>query len=86
MKQAVLPDDGLLDLFLFKKDVPGAVESLLNLKITDEIVQHWQGREISVNCEPSLDVWVDGEAGGQTPFTAIIAPKPLQIVVPNEPE
>jgi diacylglycerol kinase family enzyme len=86
MKQAVLPDDGLLDLFLFKKDAFGTVESLLNLKITDEIVQHWQGREISVRCEPSLDVWIDGEAGGKTPFTAVIAPKPLQVVVPNEPE
>jgi YegS/Rv2252/BmrU family lipid kinase len=80
----ISPEDRMLDLFLFKKDAPGALNSLLNLQITDEIVQHWQGREFSIECEPQIDVWIDGEAGGQTPFTAVIAPHPLRIIVPDE--
>lgn len=79
----VSPDDGLLDLILIKKDMPGAVSSLLNLKITEELVQYWQGREFTIRCEPAMDVWIDGEAGGNTPFTAVVAPEPLHIIVPE---
>jgi diacylglycerol kinase (ATP) len=80
------PKAGLLDLFLIKKDVPAAMSSLLELKITDEILQHWQGREISVHSDPSQNFWIDGESGGQTPFTAVIVPQALHIIAPQKKE
>lgn len=84
LKEPIEVRDGLLDLLLLKKDIPAAVNSLLTLQKTEEIFQHWQGREITVRCDPIQEFWTDGEPGGHTPFTAVIAPQALRLLAPNE--
>jgi diacylglycerol kinase family enzyme len=82
LKEPINPKDGLLDLLLIKKDIPAAVNSLLALD-TENIFQHWQGREISVNSEPQMEYWIDGEVGEQTPFTAVVALQALRYIAPQ---
>jgi len=79
----VNPKDGLLDLFLIKKEAAAVVPSLLKLTNTEDIFQYWQGRKISIHSEPVQEVWIDGEIGGQTPFTAVVAPNSLRIIGPK---
>lgn len=82
----VASNDGLLDLFIVKKNVPEAVGSLLTLKEKEEIILHKQGKKISVRSDRPQNIWTDGEDGGETPFTAVIESKPFRIVVPDEKE
>jgi len=81
--KTISPDDGLLDLVLVKKATLAALPGLIQEKITDEFFQHWRGREISVRAEVAQKVWIDGEAGGETPFTALAVPQALRIIVPQ---
>ncbi len=77
------PDDGLLDLILVKEASLAALPALLEQKNTEEYLQHWQGREITVQPDVVQDVWLDGEAGGKTPVTAVLVPQALRVVVPS---
>jgi diacylglycerol kinase (ATP) len=76
-------EGGLLDVFLVKKMAIDAVPKMLEQRTTEEVWQHWQAQEVVVSTEEPQDVWMDGEAGGKTPFTAVSAPKALHIVVPE---
>lgn len=46
-------------------------------------VYHWRGKEITLQANPHQEVWIDGEIGGQTPFTVTTMPKSLYILVPR---
>jgi diacylglycerol kinase (ATP) len=79
--------DGYLDLYaVAKKFKPlGAVSKYIfkHEKADEEIgVYHWQGKEISLESDPIQDVWIDGELGGDTPFSVSTLPKALEIIVP----
>lgn len=80
------PDDGLLDLILVKEATLAALPALLEQKNIEEYLQHWQGREISVHPDLEQDVWLDGEASGKTPVTAVAVPKALRVIVPERAE
>jgi diacylglycerol kinase family enzyme len=86
MAEPIDIDDGLLDVFLINQNVQAAVESLRAGKLSGDIFQHWQGRNIVVECEPDQDVWLDGEPREKTPFKANVAQKALRVVVPLETE
>ena len=47
-------------------------------------VYHWRGKEITLEATPHQEVWIDGEIGGQTPFTVTTMPKSLYILVPRK--
>jgi len=47
-------------------------------------VYHWRGKEITLEANPPQEVWIDGEIGGQTPFTVTTMPKSLYILVPRK--
>jgi len=47
-------------------------------------VYHWRGKEITLQAKPHQEVWIDGEIGGQTPFTVTTMPKSLYILVPRK--
>lgn len=81
--KTIRPDDGLLDLVLVKKASLGVLPSLLEREREDDFLQHWRGREISVRAESVQDVWIDGEEGGKTPFTAVAVPRALRVVTPQ---
>lgn len=82
--KVIKPNDGLLDLILVKEASLAALPALLEQRDTEEYLQHWQGREISVHPQAVQDVWLDGEAGGKTPVTAVAAPRALRVIVPEE--
>ena len=41
-----------------------------------------RGREIRVETDPVQPVQLDGEPGGETPFTASVVPGAIRIMVP----
>jgi diacylglycerol kinase family enzyme len=45
-------------------------------------IYHWRGKEITLEADHQQEVWIDGELGGQTPFTTVSIPAALEIVVP----
>ena len=77
--------DGLLDLYAITKGLKpfrAISKHIFHQKDSDAGVYHWRGKEISLEADPVQDVWIDGELGGQTPFTVTAMPQALEIVVP----
>ena len=77
--------DGYLDLYAVKKGMKplrAVSQHIFNHKGADTGVYHWRGKEITIESDPVQDVWIDGELGGQTPFTVNAMPQALEIVVP----
>ena len=82
------PGDGLLDLIMLNKSIQSLrsfASYRLDIGQSKAHVQHWRGKEISVQINPPQMVWIDGEEHGKTPFTASVLPSAIQIVAP-EPE
>jgi diacylglycerol kinase (ATP) len=86
----IRPDDGLLDVVVvrangFAQSVR-AVWDLLRMAPEvdglDTYVGYARGREVRVETHPVQPVQLDGEPGGETPFTATVVPKAIRIMVP----
>jgi YegS/Rv2252/BmrU family lipid kinase len=86
----IRPDDGLLDVVVMRansfsqsvravwhllRDAPGTQSE-------DTFVGYASGREIRVETDPVAPVQLDGEPGGETPFTATVVPGAIRIMVP----
>jgi diacylglycerol kinase (ATP) len=86
----ITPTDGLLDVVVMRADNLSqslrAVWDLLRVGPatlgTATSVGHARGREIRVESEQVQPVQLDGEPGGETPFTASVVPEAIQIMVP----
>jgi diacylglycerol kinase (ATP) len=91
LRSGIRPDDGLLDVVVMRanslgqsvravwdllRDAPGAAGE-------DNFVGYAQGREIRVETEPVQPVQLDGEPGGETPFTVRVVPGAIRIMVPK---
>ncbi len=77
--------DGLLDLYAVTKGVQpfrAISKYIFHHHGSDAGVYHWSGKEITLEVDPVQDVWIDGEPGGETPFTVSAMPLALEIVVP----
>jgi diacylglycerol kinase (ATP) len=79
--------DGLLDLLVIQK---ANLASLLQMAATaiagddpPPVLQHWQGKEITVTTDPVQSVTLDGEPWSETPVTARISEKKLRVLVPK---
>jgi len=48
----------------------------------DTYVGYARGREVRVETDPVQPVQLDGEPGGETPFTATVVPGAIRIMVP----
>ena len=87
----IRPDDGLLDVVVVRANSFGqslrAVWDLLRMapevEGLDTYVGYARGREIRVETHPVQPVQLDGEPGGETPFTATVVPKAIRIMVPG---
>ena len=87
----IRPDDGLLDVVVVRANGFGqslrAVWDLLRMAPEvdglDTYVGYARGREVRVETHPVQPVQLDGEAGGETPFTATVVPKAIRIMVPG---
>jgi YegS/Rv2252/BmrU family lipid kinase len=81
----ISPSDGLLDVLIMNKTASSlrAFASYeLNVGRARAHVRHWQAQEIVVEADPPQTAWIDGEAYGQTPFTAMVIPHAVTVVVP----
>jgi len=91
MGPAIRPDDGMLDVVALRADgVTDGVRAILGMlragggEPTPAGYVGWlRGREIRVETDPVEPVQLDGEAGGETPFTATVAPGAIRIVLPH---
>jgi diacylglycerol kinase family enzyme len=87
----IRPDDGLLDLIVVRATGFGqsvrAVWDILRsappVEGFDGHVSYARGREIRVESDPAQPVQLDGEAGGETPFTVTVVPRAIRILVPG---
>ncbi len=77
--------DGYLDLFVVTKGIRplrAVTHHMFHLGEWQGGVNHYRGKEITLETEPPQDVWLDGDIDGKTPFTTSSMPEALQIVVP----
>lgn len=80
--------DGLLDVFLMVdasiKSLNALADSVLDIDNQSEAIKIWQGREISIECDPPQPMQGDGEIWGETPISARVLPGVLPVLVkPN---
>jgi diacylglycerol kinase (ATP) len=78
--------DGYLDLYAITKGVKplrAISKHIFHHEGSDAGVYHWRGKEISLEADPAQSVWIDGDFGGKTPFTASVIPQALEMVVPG---
>jgi len=83
----VIVSDGLLDVYAVTKGVQPLRAISHHVFHQGESlagVYHWRGKEITLHADPHQEVWIDGEIGGQTPFTVTTMPKSLYILVPRK--
>ena len=90
LRPGIRPDDGLLDVVVMRANSFGqsvrAVWDLLrdapNAEGQETFVGYARGREIRVETNPVQPVQLDGEPGGETPFTVTVVPGAIRIMVP----
>lgn len=81
-------DDGKLEVcilaFESRSDLMRALLSILLARADREPrLRYHRGREVRVEAQPALSVQADGEQFGTTPFTAVVEPGALSVVVPD---
>jgi YegS/Rv2252/BmrU family lipid kinase len=89
----ISPEDGLLDVIVMRADSFSqslrAVWDLLRVAPgapgEGTFVGHARGREVQVVSEGVQPVQLDGELGGETPFTATVVPGAIRVLVPTRP-
>jgi diacylglycerol kinase (ATP) len=88
----IRPDDGLLDVVVIQADgVWGSVRTVWHYlrdlpggRRDGTLIGYARGRRITVESETPQPVELDGELGGQTPFTAEVVPGAILVVVPYD--
>lgn len=86
----ITPDDGLLDVIVVRANsLSQSVQAVWELlRVTPGAlgdagyVGHARGREVRVETDPVQPVQLDGEPGGETPFTASVVPGAIKVMVP----
>ncbi len=87
MKQVpnAIPDDGLFDVTFIKNvtklDVLKNVKNLYDGSfVKHPKVETFRGKDITIHAQPRIDLEVDGENVGHSPFHFTILPKSLKVV------
>ena len=86
----ITPTDGLLDVVVLRADnFSQSVRAVWDLiRVSPGVlgggtfVAHARGREVRVESDQVQPVQLDGEPGGETPFTATVVPGAIRILVP----
>lgn len=88
LRSDIRPDDGLLDVVMLRAgnlvESARAIWDLLRdapARGRDKFVSFARGQEITVETEPVEPVQLDGEPGGETPFTAKVVPGAVNVIV-----
>ena len=76
--------DGLLDVIVVRDDSVSSLiavgKQIAGRKPNPDAVKHWQGREISIVCDPPQPVTGDGEMWDDTPVSAAVLPGVLPVL------
>lgn len=86
MGRGVKHDDGLLDVFILKRNVftvLSAAASAVDLTNFEEVFQSWKGREIRIETPSPQALNCDAEPCTKTPVTIQMMPQALQMFVPQ---
>lgn len=85
--KTVSVSDGLLDVIVVRDDSISSLvavgEQILGKQADPKAFKHWQGREITIVCDPPQTIQGDGEVWGETPVSASVLPGVLPILVPK---
>ena len=80
--------DGLLDVIVVRDARVGSLlavgSQVLGYETSSDAVQHWQGREIYVECDPPQTVQGDGEIWNDTPVAVKVLPGVLPVLTPPD--
>lgn len=81
-----LTDDGLFDMTIIRKlsklNVIASIPMLYNGSLLKHArVMCVRGREVNIQSEPPIDLEVDGEMLGQSPFRFTILPRAIRVMV-----
>ncbi|MCO5191556.1 MAG: hypothetical protein M9918_25615, partial [Anaerolineae bacterium] len=88
LSPGALFDDGMFEVWLF----PGKTrrDLMRNLwqvatggHLEDEEVVMVHGRQVRMATDPAMPFQIDGDAGGETPFSAEIRPRALRMLIPD---
>ena len=82
--KSVSVSDGLLDVIVVRDASVGSLvavgDQILGRKPNPDDVKHWQGREITIECDPPQTVQGDGEIWDPTPVSARVLPGVLPVL------
>jgi YegS/Rv2252/BmrU family lipid kinase len=87
----ITPDDGMLDVVVMRaNNFSQSVRAVWDLlRIAPGVlgeggayVGYARGREVRVESDPVQPVQLDGEPGGETPFSASVVPGAIKVMVP----
>jgi YegS/Rv2252/BmrU family lipid kinase len=82
--------DGFLDVVILRKASLGLLKHIVVTLLKRErphnleLVQHWQGKDISVSSTPQQTVQCDGEVLEEMPLHIKISPGAIKVLVPKE--
>lgn len=78
--------DGLLNLVLFTAPTPFdallSFFSILVRRYQSPYLRYERGRQIEIHADPPLEVEIDGDPVGTTPFIAEVLPAALNVLIP----
>ncbi len=84
--QNISVSDGLLDVIVVRDDSLSSLiavgEQVFGKQPDPDAVKHWQGREITIECDPPQTVQGDGEIWDPTPVSAKVLPGVLPVLTP----
>jgi len=86
ISKTISVSDGLLDVMVVDERVSSLIAvgaEIAGRATQSEGFQHWQGREIKIECDPLQTIQGDGEIWGETPVTVQVLPKVLPALVPS---
>jgi diacylglycerol kinase (ATP) len=79
-------DDGKLDLLAIRdfdlQALSSLAASIASLPPEAADLNHWQARQITIDCDPVQPVVADGEDIGKTPVTMEAVPEAIPVIVP----
>lgn len=88
--KSISVSDGLLDVILVRDASVGSLiamgKEMTGREPKPGAVEHWQAREITIECDPPQTVQVDGEVWDPTPLSASVLPAVLPILTPPAEE
>jgi YegS/Rv2252/BmrU family lipid kinase len=86
LSKSISVSDGLLDVMVVDERVSSLIAvgaEVVGRETEFEGFQHWQGREVNIECDPPQTVQGDGEIWGETPVSAQVLPGVLPVLVPS---